>query len=124
MGGIPKGLIEGTFSSFGDYDQCVNIRSANSNNIDSTFTGKYCLLSPILPFPEPNSYKTGEPVHELYSVFANNLEYPQLRPLATVGKMIGLLNVINGSTIKIGICIPSTCDASDIESAVNQGKHY
>lgn len=42
----PPGLISGTTTSFGSYDQCLNIITPNSS-----FTGQYCtvLFRPLLP---------------------------------------------------------------------------
>ena len=47
-GHIPSGLLSGTFTNFGDYDQCLQISTVIHNN---TIDGKYCFLTmrPIRP---------------------------------------------------------------------------
>ncbi|CAG2109515.1 unnamed protein product [Medioppia subpectinata] len=42
MGGIPSGLSDGVITSFGDYDQCLAVKSGPQMNT-KTIYGKYCL---------------------------------------------------------------------------------
>jgi hypothetical protein len=48
-GSLPSGLTEGVFSSFGEYEQCLDIESWRSVNDNSVFYGKYCL--PVIQLP-------------------------------------------------------------------------
>ena len=51
MGKLPSGLSQGVVSSFGEYDQCLGIRSQTTShqNSDQIIYGKYCLVKPVLP---------------------------------------------------------------------------
>lgn len=39
-GSIPSGLLDGTLSDFGDYDQCLALQSS----IDPSIRGKHCMI--------------------------------------------------------------------------------
>lgn len=45
-GRLPSGMLSGTTTSLGDYDQCLEIRDQFS---DRAFVGKYCLATLGLP---------------------------------------------------------------------------
>ncbi|CAG2103167.1 unnamed protein product [Medioppia subpectinata] len=48
MGKIPSGLSDGVITSFGDYDQCLAVKSGPQMNT-KTIYGKYCLVKPVIP---------------------------------------------------------------------------
>ena len=37
--------------------------------------------------------------------------------------MITGLNLINGTTFRLGVCIPSTCNPQEVENTINQSKY-
>jgi len=98
-------------SSFGEYSECLDIRSPAQSQI--SITGQYCLAKPIIPHPNRKTYKKGEPINNIFSI-----------PEQYIDEVIDLLYLFNGSLVNIGICIPSTCNAIDIESAINQSKYF
>lgn len=110
MGGIPSGILEGVFSSIGEYNQCLDIRSPVGQRID--ISGQYCLAKPIIPHPKRHTFNRGESLNNLFLI-----------PEQYIDELIDLLNLFNGSLINIGICIPSTCNPLDIETTVNESKY-
>ncbi|CAG2103166.1 unnamed protein product [Medioppia subpectinata] len=46
MGKLPSGLSDGVITSFGDYDQCLAVKSGPQMNT-KTIYGKYCLVKPF-----------------------------------------------------------------------------
>lgn len=57
---LPSGVLDGTLSDFGDFDQCLEVVKADSRK-KVQFTGQYCSLdaSPILPaMPHRVQFKT------------------------------------------------------------------
>lgn len=107
MGGLPSGLLEGVFSSIGEYNECLDIMSPSDSQI--AIKGQYCLAKPIIPHPERNSFKRGDPINNIFSI-----------PEQYIDEAIDLLYLLNGSLINIGVCIPSTCSPIDVQNAINQ----
>lgn len=106
MGGIPSGVLEGVLSSIGQYNECLEIASP----VDSPLPikGQYCLAKPIIPFPE-RGLRRDEPIDNIFSI-----------PDQYIDEAIDLLYLLNGSLINVGLCLPSTCSASDVQVVVNQ----
>ncbi|XP_076352304.1 nose resistant to fluoxetine protein 6-like [Tachypleus tridentatus] len=107
-GRLPSGLLEGTLTSLGSYDQCLDIISPNTSHYVTTFQGQYCsvLFRPPLPARSPkylsiaagvkilsNFSKPGEVFHHL----AQNAQFFYF------------------AALRIGICVPSTCTIHDVQ---------
>ncbi len=58
----PSGLAEGVISSFGEYYECLDIKSPKNEENKDIIAGQYCLMKIILPFPSKESYREEEPV--------------------------------------------------------------
>jgi hypothetical protein len=58
-----KFFAEGIQSRFGEYDECLEIRSPRNGENATIFKEQYCLLKLILPFPPVESYTEGEPLN-------------------------------------------------------------
>jgi len=117
--GIPtSGFADGVQSSFGEYDECLNIKSQNSEDNNNVFTGQYCLLKLILPYPEKEDTSQNQTI-ELGSRYANEMN---LQKLFTVKALIERLNLWNGTVFRFGICIPSVCSAHEIENMLNKSR--
>ena len=93
-GRFPSGVISGTVSAFGDYDQCVDIyESVDGESI----VGKYCLLNIYIPMPIPMDIAFND------TIYANSwLKY--------FGR-----NSPNHGLITNGVCLPSECEKSEIK---------
>lgn len=102
-GYLPSGLLSGTFTALGNYDQCLSIHSS-----DYDIGGKYCLLKirptlpkkkKVIPFKDRiiNLNNSLLNIKWIDEIFVKNLHY------------------FYYYYIMIGICVPSTCDESDIK---------
>ncbi|OTF82036.1 hypothetical protein BLA29_014506, partial [Euroglyphus maynei] len=92
-------MLEGTLSSIGDYKQCLEIESPQSNDKNlQKFRGKYCLARPIVPHPPPYGNVKIPPDQSL----------PFNIPISLADEISDALYFFNRSLINIGICIPST----------------
>jgi len=111
-------LAEGVQSSFGEYDECLNIESPKKKN-NPIIRGKYCLLTLILPYPSIDSYKEGEPIVKQEFSLKGGYNLPKL---STVRNMIEGLNLSNGTIYYFGICVPHVCTAHEIEDTINKSE--
>lgn len=118
MGNLwPSGFAEGLQSSFGEYYECLNIKSPSVQAIN----GQYCLLKVILPLPPTDSYSEGEPILEEFDFISSLTNSFNLHKLSSVKHMIERLNHSNGTLYNLGICIPSVCTAREFEDLLNKG---
>ncbi|XP_074598960.1 nose resistant to fluoxetine protein 6-like isoform X2 [Brevipalpus obovatus] len=83
-GTIPSGLLDGTVTDFGDYDECLSLRS-NAGESELKFKGKHCILKakPVLDEASRNLLK-------------------------------GSWMLVNNFSLHIGLCIPNTCSNHEI----------
>lgn len=119
MGKIPSGLLDGALSSVGNYKQCLNIKSPPSaENDDRTIiTGKYCLAKPIIPHPDRNDNRRFRSINQK-SPSSSSAFNPGI-PDRFLDELSDFLYLFNGSLINIGICLPATCSANEIEHTFN-----
>lgn len=115
MGSLhPKGVLEGVFSSFGEYDECLDIESPPG--VTPPIRGQYCMVKPIIPLPPLGSSKPGE-IRENFTVswlqLFNNNQYQDF--------IIEAFQFYNFTIVQLGLCIPSNCRPHDIENAINKG---
>jgi hypothetical protein len=118
---LPSGLAEGVTSSFGEYYECLDIKSPKSEEDEDIIAGQYCLMKIILPFPSEDSYKDGEPV--IQNTIGNKYaKETNLEIFNTVKRIIIGLNLAKGAVYRLGICIPSVCSAHEIETMINRSE--
>jgi hypothetical protein len=101
----PSGILSGSFSSFGDYDQCLSIK-AEKNSF--SLSGKYCFLELRPPIP-------------VQKVNLNNTKYDKYYYQSVINywvKMDGFAPLANG------ICVPSICNDQEIEQVLNKSMHF
>ena len=101
-GGFPSDFYQETYTDFGDYDSCLSINYDRISMVDSRGKGKHCLVS---LFPDFEATKRDGIPERIVK---------QLYPLE--------FNTNIGMTLKIGVCIPSTCSATDVGRIFNQGE--
>jgi hypothetical protein len=126
---MPSGLAEGRLASFGEYDECIGIKSPPEEQ--NIIFGKYCTLSLIIPFPPLKSYSSEyEEIFKeriIKNEYSMNLiriledmkvdNYFKVNPLL---KIMDIINIYDGQTLRLGICITHTCRPQDIEKAINK----
>ncbi|CAL1295116.1 unnamed protein product, partial [Larinioides sclopetarius] len=121
FGKPPAGMLQGTVTSFGAYDECVNIIAMSDarKKIPSQqyFRGKYCTveIKPPLP-PKPQYYTMYEPV----SILANfsNGDDNVIRQAAKQAHAFYFL------TYRMDICVPSTCTQDDVDNMAQFAAKY
>jgi hypothetical protein len=118
---LPSGLAEGVFSSFGEYYECLDIKSPKNEENKDIIAGQYCLMKIILPFPSYESYREGEPMiqNTIGNKYAKEVNFENFN---TVKNFIVGLNEVEGAFYRIGICIPSVCSAHEIETMINRSE--
>ncbi len=77
----------------------------------------------IIPYPPVNSYNKGEPVdlswkEESFKYFKNF----KAHKVVTITRMIEGLNILDGKTFRIGVCVPALCKVHEIEEILNKSK--
>ena len=101
-GKIPDGILDGTLTSLGDYDQCLSIRMTQDghrdDNSEMLLTGKYCVLK-FMPAAKEGRH-------------ANSSLLQQVRRNS---------HVFEDFKISIGTCLPDSCQESDIKNIYS---HY
>lgn len=136
---IPTGAIEGVLSSFGLYEECISIESPTVKW--NSVRGKYCLAKVSLPFMNPtfpDAYDL-----ELEARPPNSSMSVDLARLSAYGrkkalfehlnvdfdllnnklKILQMINMLNGSHYRIGLCFPSTCSSAELQGAFNKCKY-
>ncbi|GFY53416.1 nose resistant to fluoxetine protein 6 [Trichonephila inaurata madagascariensis] len=114
-GKIIDGMLGGTMATLGEYDQCVSTEAIDDrrgkNHGKVLFTGKYCALDikPPLP-PKKRYYKLNEVVAELKNFSEGGNIINEAAKTAHFFQFLSM---------RYGICVPSGCQASDIQEVVN-----
>lgn len=129
---LQSGLVTGTISSFGEYDQCRSIKSPKLENGRHIY-GKYCQVEARSIIPKVETHSP-----QMERIFGANKYIVQLIDL--VGKTANLDKILDDAQIvrllkellnwvdddvcffHIGICIPSSCSSQEIEMVINQSK--
>jgi len=117
----PPGFAEGVFADFGEYDECLHIKSPVYDKKSPIIRGQYCLMKVILPFPLRESVEETDSLDRGLNVSSKYGNNPLLRKL-TIRSIIEALNIINGRIYRMGICIPSHCRADQIENMINKSR--
>ena len=122
MGKIPSGVTDGVVTSFGEYDQCLQIKSPSIDTTDRYIHGKYCLVRPYVPFPD---FKALEEFKEIPFLNEETNRFIKNDWKGNIN-FIKLLLTYNLWAKKVylfhfGLCIPSTCDTGDVENVLQKG---
>jgi len=106
----PSGVLEGTVTDFGDYDQCLSI-------VPNEVIGEsqYCLVDISLPLPKPmpkhhNIYHKVNVLPESVNQSENNI----------IVKLSKKASFFYWFFIRLGICTPNKCTKSDIKILAQQ----
>ncbi|CAG2180233.1 unnamed protein product, partial [Oppiella nova] len=111
---IPNGLLDGTFTSFGLYEECLDIENEQFPGLK--MKGRYCLAKRELPF--------------MYPSLNNETAYRSTHlPDNNDMRLLQAMNLLKKTYLRFGVCFPSTCSAKEINRALNRimspsGKQY
>ena len=110
---VGSGLLRGSGTNLGEYDECLSIKSPIYNDEEiKQIKGKYCLAKLILPLPKSGSY--------------NQLDFQDVDFTIYKSHEINMGLFFDGfhqhmeSLYSFGICIPNTCRAEDVEEILNK----
>ena len=92
----PSGILNGTLTSFGDFDQCIYLRTRE--DVFPSFAGKYCSIE--------FSVET-EGNH-----FAGNI----------TNIIRSRIPAFGSHDLQLGLCLPSLCEDKDIDTFVKSSK--
>ncbi|GFT48975.1 nose resistant to fluoxetine protein 6 [Nephila pilipes] len=104
---LPSGILEGTLSELGSYDQCLEIVLPYKNG-SQQFQGQYCGLeiNRILP-PLPTNFNLGTK--------------HKPRPMSSIGEFVkDMGSIFFYSEFRFGVCVPSKCSLPDMQRIAHQ----
>jgi hypothetical protein len=84
-------MLDGTLTSFGDYDECLYLKS---RDVSPAFVGKYCSIEMSL---ELDGKQSAENISRL---------------------MKERIPVFGSSNLLLGLCLPSLCSNHEIEKLI------
>lgn len=126
---VPTGLLRGQLSSFGEFDECIGIKSPPQENGRFIY-GKYCQLHFASFFPKLKDYDAS---------FERIIEsHPQYGNLLWLAKQANADNYLAGMLKKLiegthalkyrlyhyGVCFPHTCTSADIQELFTTRKLF
>jgi len=108
----PSGILGGTVTDFGDYDQCLSIKP---NKVIGK--SQYCLIDVSIPLPEPM------PKHQNFFHEVNVLpQYFNKSQKSVFVQLSKDASLFYWFFIRQGICAPNKCSKTDIENIANKRK--
>ncbi|XP_067139818.1 nose resistant to fluoxetine protein 6-like [Centruroides vittatus] len=112
MGKPPSGILDGTMTTFGAYDECLRIKALEDRPDKSKilFKGQYCVIEgrPKMP-PKPHERQLTRQLIDVKNVNSSNL----------FNSMLKYSFVFHFMKLRYGICIPSTCSKLDLQNIIH-----
>ncbi len=109
----PSGVIEGTVTDFGDYDQCLAIKP---NQVIGE--SQYCLIDISLPLPKPM------PIHQ--NIFHKVNVLPQFVNKSSNNVFVELskdASFFYWIYMRLGICAPNLCKSDDLKELAENSEY-
>ena len=125
-----EGMLHGHFSSFGQFDQCIGIKSPKQES-GRTIYGKYCQIHTTGFTPPISSYTPHDEVifkqSSLYTTYFKLFE--QLNVDKYMHKdfshfMTQVTDFEDEAMFHFGICMPHSCTGEDIQKVLNESKLF
>ncbi|XP_077549948.1 nose resistant to fluoxetine protein 6-like [Haemaphysalis longicornis] len=101
------GILTGTLTAFGSYDQCVAIEARDSRQEEARFTGRYCTVELRPPIPKRPRYYT---LHDQVQLFNNTTR------TKVTGEIAEKMHFFYFLVYRYGVCVPSTCQREDVQT--------
>jgi hypothetical protein len=110
----PSGILEGTVTDFGDYDQCLAIKP---NQVIGE--SLYCLIDISLPLPKPM------PIHQNFFHKVNVLpEFVNKSQNNIFVEFSEDASYFYWISLKLGICAPNKCSQNDIHILAEKSLYW
>jgi hypothetical protein len=108
----PSGIIDGTVTDFGDYEQCLDIKP---NEVIGE--SQYCLIDISLPLPKPM------PIHQNFYHKVNVLpEFVNKSSNNVLVKLSEDASYFYWFYIRLGICTPNKCNQNDVKAMAKKSE--
>lgn len=114
---VPISFIDGTITHLGDYDGCLSMvvpSDDESGKKTQPIHGQYCLavVRPNTPPKPTRIVKHGQKIFNLTGSVAEGTVFEHLSQFTSA--------LYSLSGYRLGICMPSTCTAYDLEAIANK----
>jgi len=107
---IRAGYLEGSVTDLGAFDQCLKINVSESG--EHLFNGQYCLLEYTLPLPpKPDDLTLQSKVFNFTGTVVQDTFLEEFSRFA---------HAFYERSLRLGICIPSTCSREDFENVISR----
>jgi hypothetical protein len=116
-GKFPSGLLDFTYIDFGEYDQCLAIKSSPKENQDPVF-GKYCLTSIL-----PNALLNKPYQHNVWNM-GQKYRLKEFENKTIDQSLDQYFDPKTNVTLLLGFCIPSQCSENDLDILLNSGNCF
>ena len=116
-----SGSMAGRLSSFGEWDECMQLESPQHSSTGLIVKGQYCMLEVKAPYPmntDADLALLADKRHPLFNSFQKYLKAFRLHNLNTPAKMVETLRLMNGTIFRAGLCVPHLCKAHEIEAVI------
>ena len=124
-GKIPSGLSNGVLTSFGDYDQCLNVVSPEHVGPSmEPIRGKYCLVRPYIAIRALEQLEniTG---FSFLNNKTNSILMKDWKKNMNLIKVLATFNVRSNDKFYLfhhGVCISSKCSITDLQNIINKSE--
>lgn len=105
----PTAHLDGTVTSFGDYDQCLDLSMKFPNGLEHV-SGKYCVVPVSILGPPVDDWELFQRLWKL-----SRKDKPRIVSLKEI-------NIFKEHSHFYGLCLPSTCSVHDIKAIATIGK--
>lgn len=99
----PAGVLDGTLSSYGDYDQCLAL--GHDARFVAPFAGQHCMIK-----LDPNFKSNNNNMHRSLLQIERSLEKT--------------LPIFEYYYINVGLCVPASCSVEDVSSLVTRSEYH
>ena len=119
----PSGMLQGTLTDYGDYDQCLSLAS-------DAIVSQYCLVDISIPMPRPmpmfhNYFQEAKvlPENDDKIEDGSRNQVKMLNTNETIySHLASVSSVFYYAYIQIGICLPRGCIKQDVANITTIGK--
>ncbi|XP_076348115.1 nose resistant to fluoxetine protein 6-like [Tachypleus tridentatus] len=110
------GVLLGALTSFGSFDECLNVEASEfnkrTNQTERYFSGQYCAVELHPPLPPKPRYYT---VHHRLKLFENFTKSAKI--LSLISDKAHFFYFLS---FRLGVCIPSTCSSEDLVHVITR----